>query len=204
LNGNIYQYMKELHAFIDYQANKVSTLEKKVNELQQEIVKVKERPPVQVGNIEYKFDQLKVETLEGTLNIGLNPSDLEGISDFTVENQNLQTPKSPKNQFKIIRNNDIEGELREFLESRLPHIYEEAQEKLDYPMEESYYSLIKEDIMHQLPHRISAHLDTFAGEERELNEAGQKEIVDKIKNEIREGVFLFLRQLQQQAKGESD
>ena len=34
--------------------------------------------------MEYKFDQLKVETLEGTLNIGLNPSDLQGIEDFSV------------------------------------------------------------------------------------------------------------------------
>ena len=36
--------------------------------------------------MEYKFDQLKVETLEGTLNIGLNPSDLQGIEDFSVPN----------------------------------------------------------------------------------------------------------------------
>ena len=36
--------------------------------------------------MEYKFDQLKVETLEGTLNIGLNPSDLQAIEDFSVPN----------------------------------------------------------------------------------------------------------------------
>ena len=40
------------------------------------------------NELEYKFDQLKVETLEGTLNIGLNPSDLQGIEDFSIPSKN--------------------------------------------------------------------------------------------------------------------
>ncbi|KKK36439.1 hypothetical protein WQ57_19385 [Mesobacillus campisalis] len=205
MNREIYQYMRELHTFIEMQAKKIMALEKKLNELQQEFAKLKERPPVQVGTIEYKFDQLKVESLEGTLNIGLNPSDLEEISDFAVENQGIQTPMSPKKPFKMIkRSGDIESEVREFLESSLPAIYEEAQENLNFSVDESYYSLIKEDITRQLPQRISAHLDTISTEDRELNSAGQQEIVEKIKNEIRQGVFVFLSQLQQRAKEEPE
>ena len=34
---------------------------------------LKEAPSTKIDRIEYKFDQLKIETLEGTLNIGLNP-----------------------------------------------------------------------------------------------------------------------------------
>ncbi len=45
--------------------------------------------------IEYKFDQLKVESLDGTLNIGLNPSNLkETIEDLAVEqNVNVNSIK---------------------------------------------------------------------------------------------------------------
>jgi spore germination protein PC len=204
LNREMYQYMRELHTFIEMQAKKVMVLEKKLNDLQQEFAKLKERPPVQVGTIEYRFDQLKVESLEGTLNIGLNPSDLEEISDFAVENQGIHTPMSPKKPFKMKRNGNIENEVRQFLESSLPSIYEEAQEKFNFSVDESYYSLIKEDITRQLPHRISAHLDTISTEDRDMDSLRQQEIVEKIKNEIRQGVFVFLSQLQQRAKEEPD
>jgi hypothetical protein len=62
----IYQYIRELHAFVEKQSKKLRKLEKAMLEMNQELVKLKERPPIQVGNLEYKFDQLKVETLEGT------------------------------------------------------------------------------------------------------------------------------------------
>ena len=53
--------------------------------------------------MEYKFDQLKVETLEGTLNIGLNPSDLQGIEDFSVPgNKGTLHPKERMSMFTEI------------------------------------------------------------------------------------------------------
>lgn len=42
--------------------------------------------------MEYKFDQLKVENLNGTLNIGLNPFSAKGqqIEDFQVDTETLK------------------------------------------------------------------------------------------------------------------
>ncbi|MCM3586099.1 spore germination protein GerPC [Mesobacillus maritimus] len=196
MNNELYQYLKELHHFVEHQSTKIKTLEKQLAELQKELSTLKERPPVQVGTIEYKFDQLKVETLEGTLNIGLNPSDLEGISDFTVDNKNIQTPVAPKDQF--MRSMEIENELREYLEGNLPEVFEKTQQKLQFNVDESYYSFIKEDITKQLSSRIATHLNHLPQESKELTEDMKLDIIEKIKGEIQHGVFLFLNQLKEQ------
>ena len=62
-------------------------MQKKIQSLEKQVSEFQNRPPVHIDRMEYKFDQLKVETLEGTLNIGLNPSDLQGIEDFSVPNK---------------------------------------------------------------------------------------------------------------------
>jgi spore germination protein PC len=194
--------MKELHNFIEYQAKRLQRLEETVNSLQKEIVILKEKPPVQVGNIEYKFDQLKVETLEGTLNIGINPSDLEGVSDFSVDNQNIKVQPSPKNYFR--ESMDIENEIREFLESSLPAIYEETKEKLNFTVDDSYYQFIKDDILKQLPKRIQIHLSSLTPEDRAMEDQSLQGIIEKIKAEIHQGVYLFLNQLQKQEEDEKE
>jgi spore germination protein PC len=202
VNTEIYQYMKELHTFIEYQAQKLRKLENSVNALQKEVAILKERPPVQVGNIEYKFDQLKVETLEGTLNIGLNPSDLDGITDFSVDNQNIQTQNSsPKTLFK--RSMDIENKIRDYLERNLPEIYQTTQEKLNMRVDDSYFQFIREDILKQLPNRIHTHLSSLNDEERENDENINERIVETIKKEIQQGVHLFLEQVYKQTEGEN-
>lgn len=194
--------MKELHTFIEYQAEKLKSLEKNVYELQQEMTRIKERPPLQVGNIEYKFDQLKVETLEGTLNIGLNPSDLDGVSDFTVDNQNIQAPFSPKALFR--RSMDIETDLREYLESELPNIYQSTKEKLNLQLDDSYFQFIKDDIQKQLPTRIQNHLNSLPEKDRENDEVVHSQVIEKTKTEIQHGVYLFLEQVQKQIREEKE
>jgi spore germination protein PC len=168
----IYQYIRELHAFVEIQHKKLRKLEKAMQEMHQELVRIKERPPIQVGNLEYKFDQLKVETLEGTLNIGLNPSDLEGISDFAVDNKSIQAQVAPKDLFT--RGIEIEKEISQYLEKELPEIYQNTLQQLHFTADESYYSFIKGDILKQLPNRIRVHLDNLAKDVRE-NEAGAKQ-----------------------------
>lgn len=201
VNAEFYQYMKELHIFIESQAKKIKKLESSVTELQQEVANLKARPPVQVGNIEYKFDQLKVETLDGTLNIGLNPSDLEGITDFTVDNKNIQTPNnsSPKKLFK--RSMEIENEVRDYLESQLPEIYQETKDKLQMTIDDAYYQFIREDILKQLPNRVQTHLSNLKDGERETDEHTKQIVVENMKKEIQQGVYLFLEQVHKQTGG---
>jgi len=168
--------------------------------LHQEINNLKSRPPVHVDTIQYKFDQLKVETLEGTLNIGLNPSDLEGIEDFEVQNKSISTPSSPKEQME--RTMEIEDRIFQYLETELKPLINKYEEQLDRKIEESYVDFIREDIKKQLPGRIDHYLKQIPINERSA-EAKMKindHIEKQIKQDIEKAVLAFLQNLPNKEK----
>ena len=162
---------------------------------------LKEKQGIHVDKIEYKFDQLKVETLEGTLTIGLNPNDLSGIEDFAIQNQSLNTPITPKTQMQ--RSMKIEEAIFRYLESDLPEIIEETRQKLTIQPNESYLSFIKEDIIKQLPNRIEYHLKASNAQNRSAENVivTEETIIETLKQEIQNGVYVFFSNLPENVKG---
>ncbi len=201
MTNDFYSYLEQLHSYVQMQEKRIQSLEESVNRLKEEVNVLKNRPPIKVDTIEYKFDQLKVETLDGTLNIGLNPSDLQNIEDFAVNNKGIQTPFSPQQQMK--RTIEIEEEIYQYLENQLPQVITEVQEKNKLHFDESYLSFIKEDIKKQLPVRIDHHLKQFQAFSRETNESENIniKIINILTKEIRNGVETFMRNLPENIKG---
>lgn len=200
MDEEFYLYMKKLHVFIEHQSRKIANLESTILEMQQAIESLKERPPVQIGNIEYKFDQLKVETLEGTLNIGLNPAGLEGIDDFSVDQKTVNVPIPPKQLFK--RTVELENTLYHYLETDLETIYRDAQSQLGLSLDDSYFTFIKDDIKKQLSGRVASHLKEQGpiGRGMENDADADARVIDLLKQEIQNGVFLFLKNLPDNVK----
>ncbi|WP_071459110.1 spore germination protein GerPC [Bacillus massilinigeriensis] len=193
MNLEIYQYLAQLHSFVQQQSEKISKLERTVKEMRKEMKGLKERPPMQVGNIEYKFDQLKVERLEGTLSIGLNPSDLQGLEDFSVDNKQVKAP-SPKDMF--YRSMDIEQEISTFIDTEVPAIFHKSKDLLGIEVDDSYLPFIQEDLKRQIPNRIAAYtseLPEKTGEGKE--ETVYSNIIIKLKTEIENGIHQFLQNL---------
>ncbi|MEH7114208.1 spore germination protein GerPC [Neobacillus niacini] len=192
------QLLQWVQMTLQAQENRIVTMEHIIQKLQEEMKQLKEKPSVRVDKIEYKFDQLKVETLEGTLNIGLNPSDLANIEDFAVENQS-KTPIHPKVQMQ--RSMKVEESIYQYLESELPALFKETQNQLNVKLDDSYLAFIKQDIMKQLPARIDYHIQNTAAREREGEHSTEERIIDLLKQEIRKGILIFINHLPENVKG---
>ncbi|MEH7343573.1 spore germination protein GerPC [Bacillus sp. JJ1532] len=202
MDQTLYSYLQKMHIFIEAQEKRIIYLEKKVRELEKQTQELKTRPPITVDRIEYKFDQLKVESLDGTLNIGLNPSELQEIEDFAINNKGIQTPFQPKAHFQ--RTMEIEDEINKFLENELQSVIEETALSLNKSVDESYILFIKEDIKKQLPNRIDYHLkQQLAATNREQGTVPDfnEEILVKLKKEIKNGVHTFISHLPEPEKG---
>ena len=181
------------------QENRIAILEQTIQKLQEEMKQLKDKPSIKVDKIEYKFDQLKVETLDGTLNIGLNPSDLANIEDFAVENQSLKTPIHPKAQMQ--RSMKIEESVYQYLETELPALFKETQNQLNIRLDDSYLDFIKQDILKQLPARIDYHIQNTAANERDGEQGTEESIIQLIKQEIKKGILIFINHLPENVKG---
>ncbi|WP_449622110.1 spore germination protein GerPC [Robertmurraya sp. Marseille-Q9965] len=230
MNQELYAYLQQMHTFIQSQEQRIVELEKTVHALSSELEEIKARPPIQVGTIEYKFDQLKVESLEGTLNIGLNPAEIEQqIEELELPNNNWNNnngnnhnghhnglnihPKKGKvNQIqpkiKMQRSMNLEDAIFQYLESDLEPLVKKYEEQLGRTFDEPYITFIKEDIIRQLPQRIEYYLKKIPDKER-TDEAEKKideQLVMQMKTDIENAVLAFLKTLpaEDERKDEQD
>ncbi|MCJ8005974.1 spore germination protein GerPC [Lederbergia wuyishanensis] len=192
-------YLKQLHDYVVWQQQEINRLQETMAQLSADIQKLKEKPSVTVERLEYKFDQLKVETLEGTLNIGLNPADLNNIDDFSAV-PSMRKEKNPEENQQMKTN--LLEKLNEYVEQQLDAIIHDSESQIGIQLEESYFNLIKEDIRKQLPTRAEHYLHFFSTRTNEnmTNEQLFEKMYKTIVADINNGVHTFIAQMPQNRK----
>lgn len=188
---DFYQILQWMQGQLQLYEQRISALENSLRCAEDEIRQLKEKPPIHVGTIQYKFDQLKVETLEGTLSIGLNPQDLQGIEDFAIQGGQPGVPIPPMEMMQ--RGIKVEEEINRYIESELPNFISSQEEKLGLQHAGSYLSFIQNDIKKQLPGRVEAHLRKDGG--ARADEDSISHTAEALKKEIENGVVAFLNNL---------
>lgn len=83
------QWAQQVCAYVEMQKQRIDQLEQTVKKLQSDIDSLKDQKRFHIDKIEYNFDQLKVEKLDGTLTIGISPSSLDNVDDFTVNGASI-------------------------------------------------------------------------------------------------------------------
>lgn len=165
------QHIKQLQNIVEKQTKQITMLEEILNKMQQEIIQIKEKPSMNIEKIEYKFDQLKVETLEGTLNIGLTPGSTGEIEDFIVTKNNLEVPIPQRNQ-QLAKG--IETDLRNHLTKNGHETIKGIANKQGKNLEEHYYDFMIQDVCKQLPSRINHCLNAVTSEAVEKGYSDEK------------------------------
>ena len=197
MNQNMYQVLQSMQAYMHKQDQKIRNLQQKMISMEQKITELQSRSPVHVEKLEYKFDQLKVETLAGTLNIGLNPTDLQGIEDFSVPNKNGAA--SPSQRMTLFT--EVENSIHQYLDSNLISIMADAGQQLNLQVDESYREFILQDIKKQLPNRIEYYLNQPLRNSNDSPEQQKEYILEQMQKEIHYGVLSFLQHLPENMKG---
>ncbi|MFD6509600.1 MULTISPECIES: spore germination protein GerPC [unclassified Bacillus (in: firmicutes)] len=158
MNQDIYTYLHQLQQALQIQQQTILNLEEQVRLLQEELNDLKSRPSSSIGKVEYKFDQLKVENLNGTLNIGLNPFSTKGqqIEDFQVDTETLKV--NPETETNPDFYQGILQEMHRYLDeeaySRILHFEQEERT----PLDEMYRQMMVDDIKKQMEHRLPYYL----------------------------------------------
>lgn len=187
------QYVRSLHSYIHDMEQRLHELEREIKNLAAELENAKSRPPVHVDRIEYKFDQLKVETLEGTLNIGLNPSEMGNMDEFHVGNENSFAPFSP--EIRMEKSIEIENSIIEYLHTELEDIVKQYGSQYKLNIDDSHIDFIIEDIKKQLPDRIEYYLRNapIMSDSPEADRHITETIISQMKQDIEKAVDYFLQ-----------
>lgn len=166
---------------------KLRELEDQVEALQKQLNDTLKTPEV---HYHYSFDQLKIERLEGTLNIGMpSQSDASSLDDFTVEDQSIHAPSASGGPLPATPlNRIIENELIQYTEQILT-----ARKQSDewVMMPHDMEQLIINDIKQQLPERIAYYMKRAANGAMSEEDA-KATALQACKKDIDKALKLFL------------
>lgn len=179
------QYFYELQQHIQHLESRMKTLEQQVQQL-----KLNQGPSdrVNIEKVEYKFDQLKIETLSGSLHIGLSPENLEQIEDFALGQTNQPPQGLPSFNQKLYT------DLNNWLQQSGPNMIDDLANTHERIIDSSHQSLLLQDIQKQLPNRISYYKEQSEKNNEFSNELElQNFIMTKVKEEIQHSLATYMK-----------
>ena len=193
--------INQLYDYIRYQESKIAKFEKLIENLSSEIQTLKEKPPINVEKIEYKFDQLKIERLDGTLNIGLNPSDLGNIEDLGLPAAQA-TPPPPFLNTPAFKS-AAAGRIQQYLNENLESLIHDTENQLNMRLTQDYHDFIYQDLTGQIAQRVDHYINMLSGQNLNsmTEEQISNQIFDQMKGDIQQAVFMFLSKLPKTMNG---
>ncbi|GKU79683.1 spore germination protein GerPC [Paenibacillus sp. L3-i20] len=191
----------------------IEQLECTVADLCAQLKKLEAKPTYNIESIEYHFDQLKVEKLDGTLNIGMTAPGMGGnggngvepfssnIEQLSVNNQNQYPSASPAITPPEGPYNDIFRKLNHFLDNDAPHLLMQHEDALTLPLDPYHRKIIIEDVRKQMPTRIHYYLQRMKKEDKEALDAYPNLLIDdvygKTKQDAETAISAYMRQLKE-------
>lgn len=191
------QYIHQLHTYLQNQNKIIEEMRQMIQSLHGEVneLKIKESQPPVVRN-EYKFDLLKIERLEGTLNIGLTPNGTQSSIDEFAVDQAMQVPQA-RGQDETETYHKIQNQIHTYLDHDAYHTLMKIEQHFSYPLDDPYRKFIIEDIKKQINSRIQHYVQKlqFDGLEEHSRNERQQEVVAKVKMDIEKTFETFIRNL---------
>jgi len=198
MQHDFYTYTVEMKKYLEKQEQRILTLEAEIHSLAAKLQQMTNQRSVTIEKIEYKFDQLKIEKLDGTLNIGVNPGDIEEFVDSTVSNMSSSSPTTFTTEQREIVTSQITAEVSAFIDRELTEMIAQHETQTGERFEGQYDNFIREDLFKQLPERIEFYLNhhPYNKNIEQANEYTEK-IIEQIKTDISQAIYHFLQNVQQ-------
>jgi spore germination protein PC len=199
LNSNFETYFQQLHSYLKWQTDRIRYLESRLDRMEKELELIKNQDRIHIDKIEYNFDQLKVETLDGTLNVGISPAGLgaQNIDDLAVGGKTISTNTSRSEAFER-----IQKRVNSYLDQQFPGELAQLQRQYQLEQEEGLSQKISLDLQGQTGERIQYYMEIVAGPPpRSITPEQEQVVTDDVINDIRSGLDQYLLKLQQQGGG---
>jgi spore germination protein PC len=196
------QRIEQLQLEVMQQQVPINQLEQRIQQLQHEVSLSKNQRPVIVEKMEYKFDQLKVEKLEGTLNIGVTPQSLGSIDELSIQDKTVEDVPIEPASSRVFQ--EIKNQVGYYLQRELSKEIAILERKYKCKLDDEARQFIVQDVNEQMDNRIHYYLNelnsTAAADNRE-SASSKENIVRKVRRDIRAAVENFMSKLSKERNG---
>lgn len=184
-DSNMENFLLQVSDYLKQQYEKMLELESEIRRLKKELDELKGRPLYTIEKMEYRFDQLKIETLTGTLNIGISPEQLDGLKELSVGNKIPPNPHPDWDEEKERRFREAKERLDQFCKEELHGIIIRLAKEMGQKMDPFAVSFIAGDLKNQVDERLRHYILTYP-------ELGNDALVAKTKEDLIQAVRDFI------------
>jgi spore germination protein PC len=184
-------YYNTIESMLKNQNRRIQQLELQVKDMEEKLQSVQDEKKTNIEKIEYHFDQLKIDTLEGTLNIGLSPQGLSTTEELSIPTPTTghQQPSHGQNQVSQEMLNEFQGYFNNELRSKINEFAREYEKSFPPGFE----NMILQDVYKQLPERIDHYMRLHSENSNGLiNDQTKQVVMEDVKNEIIHSVRKFM------------
>lgn len=192
---DLYQYvvwlLNEMHRKLDWQTNMFSQIEKDLARIHEQLARLEALPRTNVEKIEYNFEQLKVERLDGKLIIGISSSDEGTIDDLDVQNCHSEDvslgEQTAVNPYRQIRDN-----ICRYIQKSVPDMLDKQAQERNIELSNADKELILEDLIRQMDDRISVYVQHLQGNQVQQEGTFEHNVLQKLKRDVHAALDLYL------------
>ncbi|MGD9676897.1 MAG: spore germination protein GerPC [Vulcanibacillus sp.] len=193
-NYDFYLYCQKIKKVIDMQNKMIGELEKEIQLLKTEVEALRKIKPFTIEKIEYKFDQLKVETLSGTLNIGISSGGTGLIDELSVEGENKDDLTFPKTKLHIDMYKNIIEEVDKYLNNGILDELKILEGRYNKTIDSNRRELIINDIRKQIEKQINLYVEQNKNKMSSENvRAFEDDTIKKMIKDINQALESFIK-----------
>lgn len=168
----------------------LARLAPKLEDLEESVASLENQPSTRIDKIEYRFEQLKVDTLSGSLHIGLAHGAEGLIEDLQAANadaKNIQLsgPAAPDQAYT-----QAMASMQDYLGQGLPQDINEAAGEAGIPLAPELRQRITEDLSRQAEQRFMLYIKEHPFAENAAAEDALP-VVEKVRQDVRNGLKTF-------------
>ncbi|AIQ24294.1 spore germination protein GerPC [Paenibacillus sp. FSL R5-0475] len=178
-------YVQQVFNALRIQTEKIRLLEKQLQDLQCEVVSIKNNNIASIGPINYHFEQLKIEKLEGTLNIGITPNEGNNLDEAMINGKPIGEQEGGTPTASAL-SDKIRPEILKYVQEEVPSQFSRLEKEQNLSIDEQYIQMVTQDLLNQMDGRINEYVSQLpaAEEGRGYTEEESASIVEQIKRDI--------------------
>lgn len=192
----LYAMLDHLQRANQWQLEKINKLEQEMDVLKQQIQKLQSEPRNHIDKIEYHFDQLKVENLNGKLSIGVNPQDAGAIDEMWVAGKYSEGVKPPQDvaapQMTENETESLHEEVRKYIDEDITASLLKKAGDRNVTLTSENIKAIVEDMVRQSNTRIKDYVTHFLSVENKPNEDARASAMSKVKQDLYDAMENYL------------
>ncbi|HUC92751.1 MAG TPA: spore germination protein GerPC [Paenibacillus sp.] len=191
---DLYRYIvclqQEVHRVLVLQNNRMNELANELAAVRAQLERLERLPRMNIEKIEYSFEQLKVERLDGTLIIGISPFDTGTIQDLQVQQQHQEDVTFGQTNAPEDPERPIRKDVGDYIRRHVPELLAKEAQARGLELLPEHRELIVEDMLKQIDERIGAYYRFMQGD-KNTNKDGQT-VADLVFQKVKQDVHAAL------------